>query len=1169
MSDDTSNNVESKRLIQKDEERKMNDIAKASPEYGERLRQMYKTGKLDRKVFEDIHYLFYNKPDQMRGDEHKNFLKALVEGRFSDKGKKAQVFLKALSGGKNEAGYAKKLMTKLADGRDLNQTTEKAELQKLKELRELDRQEKAAEDTLKDTGIDVGTRLERALTKNAIEDVTNMKSQNVAMEMPPAHIKERLNNMKTLESKVSSLEKKIAELNRNNSENQNDKEIEDLYLQIDKLDEQMDNEYTAHIEGWKTYMERMLAQMRNIKYLAGRTGLDIKTVNRLAMWFLSSTGDGGESPKLRGIKINDETGRAEKAYQEVYIKRIFHDRDEKALKNPEATGILKVEYTDQNGKKDIVSMSTFIGMIDAYEAHEPIDNKDELDERIIGSTYAKPLEVGDQFFADIPSNLSDEAGVQYNKETFEVEEIGDDKIVLNKAVLIVPKETLQRSVSNTLYFDRYKKVFTFGEFAKLVNQKGYTRKLNEGEDLDQIAEKMAKKQIEEALSYAKTDEARERIKNGGIVPTEKELVPTIKKKISGERLAQLMNKGDIQADDTDISAPVEGEVDESEEQKNEAAKAAQGPKKAKFYEESLPKDVVDKSGGMNIDEKGFFATMWDETYVLSVGDMWEMGKTMYEYYIRRFERKQKSKYSAVGKNLPFFAPEMQRINQAAENEQVNSFKESLEQSGIAAMLDVARTTRNQDEMKATLISLNEKGQMRWDDIGIWNNLNRFVKDPTKRVPIPVNGDPYTKMSKDDERTGMDFLSGAVDSIWGANQYGEWYSQNKSKFASEAKGFEEKGKELENFEGGHERHLAHLLRMHKQGEFVNPQEYEGLIIHAISNGKSSLTAKLYYMVEGVAAENERGETILSYDRMAHINGETLAKFPMMEYLTESSVVRPDGGKYTWTKDDYKKWAMIFDNDQTSNPDMCKPSKAVNDFMWKYIIPSESNLNRINKDLRNGENLDHDDMYAYLPPATSEVLTDTCGASAGNKKYLTIEGYANAYPGFSEYMRTLALYNNRDKLTEAVKSYVRFNSIMASRWQKEKGNTLQRLGEKTMNSPPIVSDTPPKAYADQMNIVVFEIADAYSGDFPELPGIVRTMYTDTGRLDVPENKKAQADVQNALEEFDKIFGKVVKSDNGAKMTAIIGNANLQGMPKFVSDEERDKRKASYQNDLELNY
>lgn len=584
-----------------------------------------------------------------------------------------------------------------------------------------------------------------------------------------------------------------------------------------------------------------------------------------------------------------------------------------------------------------------------------------------------------------------------------------------------------------------------------------------------------------------------------------------------------------------------------------------------YSKEVLPYNDVHKVGGLDTPETSFAKSLWSKTRFLSGSDIFEMGKVMLEYYNRRFERRQKDRYSSIGTDLPFFAPEMKRINQATETEAVNQFKEAFDQKGVFEIQGRLVDTTNRDEMKATFITLADKGQIRWDDIAMWKNLNQFVQviDSSKMIPIPANGDPYTQLSETDKRTGFDFLKGAIDSLWGEGQYNEWYSGSKSKYQSNARGYYEEGKELEGIDGGHTKRLGELLRQHKEGQYVDPQEYEGLILHSIEMGKSSMQAKIYYMVEGVAVKNEDGRTILPPDRIAHINSEMLPRFPILEYMT-SRFKRKDGEALMRpTTADYLEWATMFDEGHPGDPSRFSPGAAVDRFMWQYVIPSDPTRTRINKAIRNGENLDHDDMYAYLPPATEEVLTDACKATSGSKKFLTIEGYANVFPGFSQYMRSLAETNKRERLSEAIRSYVRFESIMTNRFEKGQ-DKYQRMTSDALNAKRGTVCTPgrpPAVFIQGMNAMVKEIIEAY--DDPALNQIADMMYQEAEKSD----KRKQDQITKSLEDFGEVFKRVIKTDKGVKMIQIAQAANLEGMPDSISDAEKASRMRAFTSENDL--
>ncbi|MBP9770941.1 hypothetical protein KBC97_02140, partial [Candidatus Gracilibacteria bacterium] len=585
---------------------------------------------------------------------------------------------------------------------------------------------------------------------------------------------------------------------------------------------------------------------------------------------------------------------------------------------------------------------------------------------------------------------------------------------------------------------------------------------------------------------------------------------------------------------------------------------------------ALSIDQVKKSGGMQRTEISYLRALWTNTRFLSMNDCWKMGKSMFEYYERRWERKQKDKFSRVGEELPYFSPEMRRIVEATEHEEVHQYQEAFEHKGIYEIQYRLENTSNKDELKATLVTLSDKGQLRLDSIPFWENLNKFVNSEKNRIPIPSNGDPSTMVSKNDPRTGSDFLKPAIDSIWGEGTFDGFYSKNKSAYASNAKGFYEEGKQLEGLDGGHSRRLGILLQQHKQGIYVNPHEYEGLILHSIEAGKSSMQAKIYYMIEGVAAYNHDGRTIMPFDRIAHINSEMLPQFPILEYITARMPRKPTHEEVArFNLEDYKQWVHWFDNGHPSDPSNHSPSPFVDEFMWKYVIPSDETENRINKAMRNGEKLDHDDMFAYLPPANYQVVGDACKTTTGAKKFLTIEGYANVFPGFSQYMRSTAEMGRKVKLREAIKSYVRFEGIMTKRFQKtdDARDPYQRMSGNTLTGRTIVSDTPPQAFIDQINPAVQAITKAYND--PKLNAIVAKIYSgEVADIYSDTGKKQQQQINLAYEDFNKIFDEVVKTDNGDKMQSIILGAKFTGMPDFMSDEEKAQRKSAFVDKTQLN-
>ncbi|PIZ76464.1 hypothetical protein COY05_01080 [Candidatus Peregrinibacteria bacterium CG_4_10_14_0_2_um_filter_38_24] len=587
-------------------------------------------------------------------------------------------------------------------------------------------------------------------------------------------------------------------------------------------------------------------------------------------------------------------------------------------------------------------------------------------------------------------------------------------------------------------------------------------------------------------------------------------------------------------------------------------------KKQKFYTEAATYEEAYQTGlPLHGDSQSFVRTLWNNTRFLSLDDLWQMGKTGYQYYDRRFEQRQKNRYGIVGKDLPFFGSEMQQISQAANNEQTSHFKEALEKKGIITIKERLRITSNKEEFKACIIVLTEKGMMNWHDVALWKNTNKFVKHG-KEIPLPKSpneNNPYTHVSVSDDRTGYDFMEGAINSIWGDGYFGEWYSGNKNHYDSCAKNFYAEGKELEGVDGGHARKLANLLHHHKEGHFVDPMEYEGLLLHAIEAGKADMEDKIYYLVEGVASKNGKGETILTLDRMAHVQGEMLTRFPLMEYMC-AIVPRPPDGKESsrFTFEDYARWSRWFNEiDGKYDKHNCHPTNAVNDFMWEHAIPSDKTQDRINKVARAIENVDHDDLYAYIPPATEDVLKDICKTNVGGRKGATIEGYANAFPGFSQYMKSLSHHGYNDKLAEAIKSYVLFEGIMTNKFEKQADSSrdsYQRMGDKTLGSSTICSTEPPILFIGQMNKIVKQIVYAY-GDSELISILSDIQDLQVGDMSDPEEKKKQDRKNYAYQKFGKVLSRVTESDGQAQMLNIVQHAELLGMGYTPAPEKARRR------------
>ena len=1234
---------------------------------GKELSKQFKNGKVDSKTFR-VTYEITQDPNKISKNDYQLFVKAVSTGKFANRLENAVAFLDLLIEGTDEQkSLARRFLRKITSTTEskISQRKEKEVLKRIREAKE---------------HIPIPSEVEDSLSKitREIKTLDVSTGKNWEIEAAPPELVEDIENIDRKITNLANEYNKIdTELRELEIEGKEKGRIEVLKKRLREIDEEI-AKLDREKEKFINYLHKNLLRYRAIKDFSQKSGIDINSIKKIlvsSFTLLSKEEAKAKGLKLQGIYVDPRTGEAKKQLVTYEIKSIyFEDEDDANLSSP---GKMLIEYVDDKGKRTVSNPSNFLSLLNALEAHEAIDSLDVLNKSIQENSHYTGIALGQEFETE-QRCLDENNEIVQEKQSFKIKLINDreQKIILDREIIKTPRNKLNKSVYDSLYFDRKQKEFSYGEFSKLLKQQSFKRVLTEQDDLQEIIDKQEEayeSEMEDLMELSTEDQKTLFEAIGGVekykltvpgsgqkqavifkdesgnrregflsceednngersyylneadqitdldtlmttVPMSMAAAPVAKtskqlfqkRKLDKRSLMAMTNGGDINNQEEATQEPAQGEPaqgepaqegpeqgepaqeepaqeepaqeepaqeetteeelpeeEEEEELEPPTPKDLQEKLDIKAKKEALPYSAINKFGDMQKTERGFLKSLWANTRVITFNDLWEMGKTMYEFYIRRFERRQKERYSSLGEDLPFFGPEMKRINQQAENEEVNQFKDFLEQSDIFDVQKRLQKTGNRDEMKAAFMVLVDKGQIRWDDIDMWKCLNKFVHH-SFAIPIPTNGDPHTKVSESDPRTGMDFLRGAVDSLWGSGTYNDWFNRNNSTFGNKIKDYYNEGSELEAIEGGHARRLATLLAAHKRGEFVDPHEYEGLITHAIEFGKSTMYSKIYYIIEGIAAFNSQGRTILAFERLGTINSNNLTRFPLLEYFTASHM-REDGQSHKYTIEDFKKFVHEFDGGDPMNPGRCEPNEKVSQFLWEKVLVSNDTHNRIRKVARNMEQVDHDDMFAYMPPLDEDAITDVCQAATGRKKYLTIEGYANVFPGFNQYIRTLGKIQDKDKLAEAIISYVRFESIITDKFEKHKGNLYQRLNEQILNKGTIVTpDVPPQAFINQLNEMINKIAIEYAGtkygqELMQIADTIYNLYVEDPEYS-PSDMDKQKKVDHALRKFGKIFKKVVKEDNGKKMIKIVNSFNLQGMP-FSSDAMKDRRKAQF--------
>ncbi|MBU1992155.1 hypothetical protein KKG51_00420 [Patescibacteria group bacterium] len=941
------------------------------------------------------------------------------------------------------------------------------------------------------------------------------------------------------------------------------------------------------------YEVKIAQILREIENRVGKQALEESVIENAGNWIGFPLKEG---QKIR-YKTKTRTGEGEEEAEIINVKLSTPAKDSEGNILP-GTGTVMItvggvgEFTENQFRK----------WVDATDACPVVKNVRELEEITGIIDFGVKPEAGTELAYDKLTGRDENDDVTREERIVAITNITDEYVELDTEVTVLRMEEAPRMVyRGELTEDRRKKKLTLGEFAKWIRRRDAVPNPKDQATMRKMGEALqAARKTRYAASmdpsynpvislergsvlYTNTpfkgpgsgkitvgDIANDRVVLNGDPHTFAQAMRTARKRElesyqpfegdeesnpAGVAQAQTQEKqAVIQQMQKDFAA----QEDEEGSSFVEGADAPTAHKNIQHWGQDIPgvrippgSAVDGLEGGARRPSQSYMRDLWKTTSFLSLQDLWELGKAAYEYHVRRWTRKVKESFAKIGRHLPYVGVEMDRIRQASETEEVNQFKEAMDNWGVWQIEETMWYTKNRDQLKACMITLAAKGQLRWEEIRLWRAVNRFVHS-SKYIPIPSSGD-FTERDKNG-MTGLDYIQPAIDSLWGEGQWSEWFNQNNNTFEQNKKAFHHKGDQLEGDPkniGGVTYELGKLLRKHKEGEYVDPQEYEGLIDFIIHKGKSSAEAKIYYIIEGVAAKNTRGQTILPWDRVGNLDGEYLNRLPMLDYLTDKASQKPyQESKRPWKRADFEKLIAYWDGGVGRIPDTTRktgnpPKKAI-DFLWGEVLRLPWVQARTNKGLRNAEQIDHDDSHVIVPLASEKLVQQICSGPSGNKKYFTEEGITNAYPGYNRFIKTCAKLDDFPKVMATIKSFVIFDSILSDRYLKRDEDRYMRLSKANYYRRSVVDTMYTIDHQKQLHKMIRNIGKAFDWD-------VSLMFEDTKNI---RTDKAQAEKQNQVEDFIKRFGSELeaktKTDEGKKkLIQAVKDTQLTGMYYDLAD------------------
>ncbi len=590
----------------------------------------------------------------------------------------------------------------------------------------------------------------------------------------------------------------------------------------------------------------------------------------------------------------------------------------------------------------------------------------------------------------------------------------------------------------------------------------------------------------------------------------------------------------------------------------------------------------------------------NDTELLRLDDIFEMFKVGWEYKKRNWERKQKARYSKVGKGIPWFGTEFERINQQSETEEMQQFKDSMDQWGIRDIQETLYNTSNSDQAKACFNVLAEKGQIRWDDPKLWKAINNHT-DINHKIPQPMEGmDPYMPFregasqssgqyfngQKIDGKSAIDFIPEAIDSIWGESSYIDWKRQNDGALEDGIQKSFNKAEELESDPkntGGIANELAVLLERHMRGEYVDPSEFEGMLRFIIEMGKANGQHKMYYLLMGTSAKDPHGRTIMGWDRVGRFISKYSNNFPPLDYYSASNrapkrdLETGEIFERQWVRQDFDKLTKPWVNQIRANGGHVPtvPPQGSWDFLWKEVLTSDAFQMRLEKGIRAAQNMDHDDSPFFIPALKESEIETACAASGGETKKFTVQGYKNGYIGFGLRLKYLNEKVEEEKQFEdkgevgfsdqylakmiaSFRSYMRYDSILDYRYRRNEASRLQRFNSNDFKTGCVWDGAHAiQDYRNEMKSVIMEVIEAYGKKDDE--ALTKTPFTrlESIRGD-KEMKKEQDKIENAVENWGPTFEKMIISDDGGKkFLEVISKRSKTFMFDKISDQSPQDR------------
>ncbi len=406
---------------------------------------------------------------------------------------------------------------------------------------------------------------------------------------------------------------------------------------------------------------------------------------------------------------------------------------------------------------------------------------------------------------------------------------------------------------------------------------------------------------------------------------------------------------------------------------------------------------------------------------------------VYELTGKRWERTKDRRKAWLGSKLfgdTAWGKEFQRVANEKEQERIEDYKRIHQKANYQVLQERMKNPGNQDEARAVIELMIEKGYLRWDDPEFLRMLMRFQHGV--RFNLPEDIENYVE-----NPAGLKLKIGdAVSVIWDQPTWLNWKADMTSKYESEM-GKHKADYREEVQKGSVDAYLSDMLEKWALGEIDENFErakFEAYIYEAFDNGEMNGypagDRRWFYLIKGLTTKlGGTGETILSTDALSRL-GKLQGKMPYTDAFDDgvgwklNGKVVPEGtpGAHqgSWDYNDIQHWNKYFDHISGFNGTPEEVTVAVRRWLNDSLVPTFDAQDRMGKVQLT--DIDRDDAGILPLLLSPERLRSVLVFASGDKRPVDDKYYVQLLDSFENNLKdTIHNYRTFEKNYEDSEGY----------------------------------------------------------------------------------------------------------------------------------------------------